>query len=239
MIYKYEFKFNLNIVKMKIHVFFGLLFFISSSFAQTTVELPTDFIRNEILKKNKIDGVFKGSPYLNEVFLYGDIIVDNTKVYKNKLRFNAFSDAFEIQSEDNKITGLNKSFNVTVLLYGRLYQLYNYKDKSSEKTGYFQNLNPNGKNVSLLRKDIKKFIEAKKAISSYSENKPAKFVLETRYFIKQNNVSPIVEIKLNSKTILEHLKNHSKLLKVFIKKNKLKLKNENEVVRLFNYYNTL
>ena len=54
MIYKYEFKFNLNIVKMKIHVFFGLLFFISSSFAQTTVELPTDFIRNEILKKIRL-----------------------------------------------------------------------------------------------------------------------------------------------------------------------------------------
>jgi hypothetical protein len=208
-------------------------------FSQTQVELPTDFIKNELLKDNTNKTNYKGSPYLNETFYYGKVFVDKTKIYQSKLRYNAFSDVFEIQDNVNSITALIKSKNVTVFLNRNLYTLYLYLDNGREKLGYFVNLNPTAKKISLLKKDKKKFIEAKKAISSYSEGKPAKFVLERTYYIKEVNKKPILLQKLSKKSILSVLKENKKAVSNYIKKRKLNLKKEKDVTELFNFYNSL
>lgn len=208
-------------------------------FSQTQVELPIGFIKNEVLKSNINNTNYVGSPYLSETFSYGKVFVDKTKIYQSKLRYNAFSDGFEIQDNVNSITALIKSENVTVFLNKNLYTLYLYLDNTSEKLGYFVNLNPTAKKISFLKKDKKKFIEARKAISSYSEGKPAKFVLEKTYYIKEINKKPVLLQKLSKKTILSVLKGNEKAVSNYIKKNKLNLKREKDIIELFNFYNSL
>ncbi len=223
---------------MKKYLLFASLFVSFLSYCQVTVELPGGYLKNELLKSNISQVNYKGSPYLSEGFSYGKIIVDNDKIFKKNLRFNAYSDVFEIKN-NGRISGLIKSKNVKVLLNGELYQLFSYPDKGIEKDGYFVNLNPKGTKISLLLKNEKEFIEAKKATNSYSDNKPAKFIYKKLYFIKKGNKLPVVEIRLSKKSVLKALKNQKQAILSFIKNNKLKLRNEKDVVKLFNYYNTL
>jgi hypothetical protein len=112
------------------------------------------------------------------------------------------------------------------------YKLIDFEDKLT----YFEVLN-DGDNMKLLKKDIKKFMEAKAAENSYSSSKPAKFVLESDYYLYDS--SSIREIKLNKKALLVELDDKKSDVTKFIKLNKLKLKSEDEVVKLIAYYNSL
>ena len=228
-----------NLIIMK--SIFSIVLVLASllGYSQTQVELPAGFIKNELLKSTINNTNYKGSPYLSEIFSYGKVFVGKTKIYQSKLRYNAFSDVFEIQDNVNSITALLKSENVKVFLNRNLYTLYLYLDNAREKMGYFVNLNPTAKKISLLKKERKKFIEARKAISSYSEPKPAKFVFERTYYIKEINKKPIFLQKLSKKEILVFLNDNKKAVSNYIKKAKLNLKKEKDVTELFNYYNNL
>ncbi len=152
-----------------------------------------------------------------------------------KLRYNAYADVFELQN-NNQINTLIKSSNTKVFLEKKLFEIYEYLDKSSKKEGYFENLNINDE-VILLKRSRKKFTDVVKSQSGYAEDKPAKFTLEIVYYIKRDKFLPAIEIKLNKKSILKALNDKEKSLKNYIKKHKLKLKKERDVVQLFEYYN--
>jgi len=199
------------------------------------VELPVVFVRSSLLNKDVPSVQYKGSPYLNKEFVLGKIIVDNSKSFEMKLRYNAYADVFELQN-NNQINTLIKSSNTKVFLEKKLFEIYEYLDKSSKKEGYFENLNINDE-VILLKRSRKKFTDVVKSQSGYAEDKPAKFTLEIVYYIKRDKFLPAIEIKLNKKSILKALNDKEKSLKNYIKKHKLKLKKERDVVQLFEYYN--
>lgn len=221
---------------MKIVVFLVLLLPVIG-FSQR-VELPVEFYRNSLNERQLPNKQYQGSPYLNEEFVEGKITVDNELNYKKQLRYNAYSDIFELRGDDNQINALLRSTNVTVLIDNSMFELIDYLLNNEVKEGYFEKLNRKGKTI-LLKQYRKKFIDIVKAKSSYQSDSPAKFVLDKSYFIKMNEVSPAVKIILKKKNILSVLSDKGILVKEYISKNKLNLKNEQEVVQLFDYYNSL
>ena len=84
--------------------------------------------------------------------------------------------------------------------------------------------------------EMKVFMEAVPASSSYSQDKPARFDDDITYYLAREG-SPAKEIKLRKKDIEQLL--DSKEALDFIKKNKLKLKSEEEVLQLLNHLNGL
>ena len=221
---------------MKIVVFLVLLL-PAIGFSQR-VELPIEFYRNSLNERQLPNIQYQGNPYLNEEFVEGKITVDNELNYKKQLRYNAYSDIFELRDDQNQINSLLRSSNVTILIDNSLFELNDYLLNDEIKVGYFEKLNRNGKRI-LLKQYRKKFIDMVKAKSSYQSDSPAKFVLDESYFIKKNEASPAVKIILKKKNILSVLSDKEILVKEYISKNKLKLKNEQEVVQLFDYYNSL
>lgn len=215
---------------------FLLVLFQFFSFAQK-IDLPTEYIRNQSIKSRFSTIQYEGSPYLNEQFVDAEVIVDGKDHFTKKLRYDAYSDVFELQENNNEITGLIKSANVAILMDNNLYELYKYLDDGVEKEGYFINLTKK-KGLKLLKNERKKFIEAVKAESGYDKDKPAKFVYVKNYFLKKEGLAA-VEMRLKKKSILKLLNDKEKLINSYIKKHKLKLKDEKEMIQLIDYYNTL
>ena len=221
---------------MKIVVF--LVLFVPVLCFSQRVELPIEFFRNSLNESQVPNKQYKGSPYLNEEFVEGKITVENDTNYKKQLRYNAYSDIFELRTADNQIKSLLKSANVTVLLDNSLFEIYDYLFNNSIKEGYFEKLNRNGE-IILLKQYRKKFIDIVKAKSSYQSDEPAKFVLGKTYYIKKSKLSPATIIILKKKNILLLLQEKEILVKKYISEKGLKLKNEQDVVQLIDYYNSL
>ncbi|WP_321280874.1 hypothetical protein [Marinifilum fragile] len=75
-------------------------------------------------------------------------------------------------------------------------------------------------------------------VSSYTAPDPDRYVLKKEYYIRRSNgVAEL--IKVNKKSILQLLADKSENVKTFVKKNKLKIGKENDLIQIFNYYNGL
>ena len=210
---------------------YGLILVPMLTFGQT-IELPQQYVRDSKLNARITNVKYKGSPYLSEDFVPGKLIVGVKDRFNVSLRYNAYQDEFEMKDAKNNIVAVLKKPDIVVEMQMKTYKLYNFEDKLT----YFKELNLNGK-ASLLKKESKKFIKAKEAENSYSSGKSAKFVLKRGYYI--NVANSINKIKLNKKALLNELRDKEDDLTKFIKLNKLKLKSEDEVILLLDYYNSL
>ena len=65
-----------------------------------------------------------------------------------------------------------------------------------------------------------------------------RFVTQEVYYIKKGNASPLV-IKKNKKKILKLLSDKAEELENYIEKNKIKVSKDPDLIRLFEYYNSL
>lgn len=202
------------------------------------IEIPYEFVRNNLNETNIPNVKYQGSPYLNKEFVEGKVTVNNDMTYNREIRYNAYSDFFEFKDEKDEIKSLQKSAIVTVIIEGKFFELYDYLSNNTSKEGYFEKLNRSG-NTILLKQYSKKFIDAVKANSGYQEDKPAKFVLNETYFVKKDELSPAIKIILKKKNILRVLNDKEVLIKEYISKKKPNFKNEQEVAQLFDYYNSL
>jgi hypothetical protein len=211
-----------------------LLFTISSINAQN-IDLPTEYLQNKTTGgKNSIPDNVIGSPYENENWQIGTVSI-NDDVFTREMRYNAFSDEIEMKEKGEIIVLLKRDY-IKAEISNTAYSIEEYISENGDvRQSYFSILNQ-GK-TQLLRKLKKDLIAAQIAASTYQTDKPARFNEEIKYFVKLEN-KPAVEIKLKEKQILENLE-HNKELKSYIKNNKLKLKNEQEVISLFKHYDSL
>lgn len=208
-------------------------------FSQVKIEIPQEFVNSQV--GNSTKGIkFKGSPYLNEVFVKGEIIVnDSNTTFITKIRYNAYSEVFELQDGSNKKTALNKNKTVSVFMGKQHFAIYSFLEDNKLKEGYLEILNSEGK-MMLYKQYKKKFIDVIKAQSGYSEDKPAKFVLESPvFYIQKNKSDPLEEISLKKKSILNIFSDNKPAINNYVKKHKLNLKKQEDVVVLFDFYNAL
>jgi hypothetical protein len=220
--------------RKKLSIVFTL--FIAATYAQN-IELPTDYINNTITGglNTGIPSNVQGSPYANEEFVLGKVFVNDDKPYNGILRYNAYTDGIEMKTEKGIITLLKRSY-LKARIGAKLYLIESYTVNGAIRKTYFVELSQ-GK-ARLLLKQGKKYVEARSASSSYTKDQPAKFEDERRYYIITEG-NPAIEIRLKSKEVLQALPDHRKEMQAFVKSNKLKMKTEEEVIQVLNYYNSL
>lgn len=208
---------------------------ITYAFAQN-IELPTEYINNTTLGGlNNLPANVQGSPYANEEFVLGKVFAEGQKPYNGLLRYNAYQDGIEMKTDKGVITLLKRDY-LSAEINGKLYRIENYDKNGAIRKTYFAELSK-GK-ARLLLKQGKKFVEERAATSSYSKDQPAKFEDEISYYIiTEGNAA--IETRLKAKDVIAALPDHQKELSAFVKKNKLKLKTEAEVMQLLAYYNSL
>jgi hypothetical protein len=140
-----------------------------------------------------------------------------------------------MKTEKGIITLLKRDY-LKAQIDGKLYLIENYKKNGAVRKTYFVELSK-GK-ARLLLKQGKKFVQERQATSSYAKDQPAKFEDEISYYIVTEG-NAAIETRLRAKDVISALPDHKKELAAFVKKNKLKLKTEAEVLQLLLYYNSI
>ena len=194
-------------------------------------------------KMNKLDyedGSIEGSPYMSNSFKPGQLFYGEEALGNIYYRYNAYNEEIEIKqtnSENEPIRGLGKDKKIRLVVDGKPTSFKTFVDKSGNtKNGYMTLLSDGNYN---LYKHLKvTFKEAKKADNSFVKGSPAKFSQFTEYYLEKPDAKRIDEIELSNKKIIQLVSGEkSDELKVFLKENKIKVKDENDLIKVVNFLN--
>lgn len=188
------------------------------------------------------DNTIEGSVYIQKNYMPAKLSLNNmTKIYN--LRYNAYSDEFEIQNEGQKPGAINKKINNLLIVFvddNKTYEsLYYVNDDGESIKGYFVHISNTNSNYKLLVKESIKFVEKKPAETSYDKARPAKFTrLKDAYYIA-NNKNPAVRFPKKKKDFAKVFPEKHKEILSYIKKNKIKTSKESDLKKLMTYINSL
>ena len=192
----------------------------------------------KVTNSDKFDKI-EGSAYINEIFVPAKMSTAKNKVFS--VRYNAFNDEMEIKGENDIIYGIDKNRKDILIHFSnpkQTYQTFNYTIDNQGLLGYFVKLNFDSE-LLLLKKESTIYVEEKISKTTYGASKPAHFKrAQDKYFIKigKNNA---IELPKNKKEIAKLFPEFEKETLSFIKKNKIKLKNETDLLELIEYLNSL
>ncbi|MGF1556090.1 hypothetical protein [Paucihalobacter sp.] len=182
-----------------------------------------------------------GSPYIEESYQSVKIKNFEDKIYSG--RYNAFISEMEILLGAGQtpiaLDIANNDYEVIFLNENKIYKSFAYTtDRGVSKKGFLVIVSDEN-NVQLLKEERIKYYDKIPATSSYDQDKPAKFRREDdTYYIKLKDDS-ILYLPSRTKDIPSVFPNNEKEISTFIKKNKIKTKNEEDIIKLVNFIGSL
>ncbi|MCH2192637.1 hypothetical protein [Kordia sp.] len=236
-------------IKKKLIALCGVILVTTVGFSQSPRQavqasmFHNDVSSQAILQKNMskiIAANIEGTPYYDESF-NSATIAPIDKVFM--VRYNAALDVMEvIQKSDTLIMNKsNKNYIINQNKGNVTYKILEYvESKKDEKLGYYVQLTKGAK-VKLYRKDRKKFVEVKKA--AYNGNlggTSAKYKKQkSEFYIEYGDNGIAVKLPKKKKSVIKLFASKEKEVKAFIKKNKIKLTKEKDLIKLIGYVNSL
>ena len=191
-------------------------------------------------KRNNDWEEFSGSPYT--AFEFQPTQVYYRDEYQGDLyyRYNAYNEEIEIK-EDPAMTGvraLGKDKAIAIKVNGKPMSFKTFIDKNGRTSnGYLITLQSSGPYTLYKRINVK-FSQGKKAENSFVKAVPSKFSHFIEYYMEVDGVNQINEIQLKNKALLNLVGDgEATALKTYLKENKLKIKNENDLISAFVFLN--
>jgi hypothetical protein len=178
-----------------------------------------------------------GSPYIDEGYKKGETLINGKTRTAALMRYNALDEAVEILDRSSqKPRKLLRRKNIAATFDGKTYVVKEYKTGNKIKLGYFNPLYE-GK-VSLLYRPKKKFVQAENPDHGYDVYDPPTYKDVSEYYLQvSDEVATLV--KLRKKNLLRAIGDQQSTLKLFIKKHRLDLSKEADIILLLKYYNSL
>jgi hypothetical protein len=174
----------------------------------------------------------EGSAYLYDFFMPGRIIMRNGKIFEGPLKFNLYTEVIEFQTDDQSVYSVSNSNDVKTVIIGEYEYSCVYVPDDPTKFIFMQ-LVYDGTTKIYLRQTVA--FRDKVAPQAYSEGTPARFVRnKDRYYLSFPDLK-YVEIT-SVKTLLNSLNDESGKLKKYIKENKLKTDNPEDLFKIMSYY---
>ncbi|AXG68506.1 hypothetical protein KORDIASMS9_00721 [Kordia sp. SMS9] len=188
---------------------------------------------NRILKAN-----IEGTPYYDETFNSAKISPID-KVFM--IRYNVALDVMEVIQQNDTVVMVKENRNYVIKQNkGNItYKILENVEAKEDKLGYYVQLT-NGENIKLYRKDRKKFVEAKAAAYGNINKTSAKYKEQkSEFYIEYGDSGSAVKLPKKKKSLIKLFASKQGDIKSFIKKNKIKVTKEQDLVRLINYANSL
>lgn len=191
-------------------------------------------------KTSLIDDSIEGSPYMSNSFAPGQLYYGNELVGNLFYRYNAYNEEVEIKQnnvEGETIRGLGKDKKIRLIALGKSMSFKTFIDKNGNTKNGYLTLMYDGEYK--LYKHLKvTFKEAKKAPNSFVQGTPAKFSQFTEYYLESADGKRIDEVELSNKKLIQLVGgDKANELKSFLKKNKLKVNNENDLYKVMEFIN--
>lgn len=219
-------------VPEKFYVAF-LLFFISLT---VSAQLPEKEVKMTIWRNGTLDEwPVEGIVYLDKQFRKGYALVNGYKHEELLLRYDAYSDEIEYL-DDGKRMLFQKSEHTEVSIDSVVYQFIDYFDRGNVKSGFF---NPLNQDETILYLRNVKTVFYKTPENGYESFVPPRFELKTSYYLKQKDRPAMPLNDLSKKEIFAVLWEHYSDLRKYARENKLRMRTEEEVIQVLNYYDSL
>lgn len=195
---------------------------------------------NSIKTFANYDMSIKGSPYIQDDYERGTI--SNFKDDILSIKYNGFSDHMEVL-RNGKVQYFLPSeaypFEVQLLGSAKLYKAFQFQKGRELAYGFFRLLTINQKSNLLIREEVGK-TEAVKPKTGYGEFTPAKFKRkDDAYFVNFAGNDIALEVPRRKKDFLNLFGASAKNIDTYIKKEKLNIKKERDLLRILTYYNQL
>ncbi|AUC74253.1 hypothetical protein [Olleya sp. Bg11-27] len=219
-------------------IIFITTFFCAKSFSQTIVFFADKtFTRENGLNKanNSGDTNIEGSKFIKSHYQQANISTHPNILFN--VRYNAYNDDIEIEGKENTSYSLNKYSGtiIVTMLTGETYINAKYIDNENNiNTGFFEVLKTSGE-FFLLKKQTITIKEKEEAKTTYHQSKPAKYKKsKDEYYIKTNNLTA-TKIPKKNKDFANLFPNKKDAISKFIKDEKIKLKKEEDLIKVFKY----
>lgn len=199
-------------------------------------------IMNQFLKgmtKNETPTDITGSPYLESDFQKAELIFPDNKPLVAAVRYNVAKEEMQVQFDEDSFRVLHPG--VVVEMNNRPFKMMTYKgdNKTVDLLGYFEILTPepDSKDLVLLKK-YKKDVRRGKAAAAMQKATPPRYIDKDFFYLMFKDSKPVMVEKKTKNFVKLFPEAHQDEVKKFMKDNKLKPKNQNDLQSLVNYYNS-
>lgn len=190
----------------------------------TTAQIVQDTGNHSLMliqTKSTGDEIVEGTPYLNDNFQHGTFTLEGKEPTNAFIRYNVVNEEMEIKielnGEDTYLLPVNNKAKYQIGTDN--YVFTNLKIDGRLIKGYFKE-HYVGEKVSLYEKLIATTSEPVKAQTAYQKDKPARIVMEERFFLVFNN-GKVEEVRLKTKDFKNALPD-SKAVNSYLSDNKVK-----------------
>jgi hypothetical protein len=183
---------------------------------------------------------FQGSPYTDNSFLPAQLMYKDENMGTIFYRYNALNEEVEVKQTiaEKGIRALGRDKNIILILDGNPMSFHTFIDKNGNTMNGYLTLLEEGENYTLYRRTRVKYTEGKKAQNSFVKAVPAKFSQFTEYFAQKKGVNRIDELAVTKGKLLKMVDSGQKEgLKNFIKEHDLDVKEEQDLIRVFEFLN--
>ncbi|GAA4276959.1 hypothetical protein [Aquimarina mytili] len=179
---------------------------------------------------------YAGSIYINKEYQRASVIDEKSGTYETKLKYNVYTDALE-----HTVGGKLHEVIKTPTTYARINNEYYYycdfqNNHGRKKRGYYILVEMNDLYRVYKKYDLK-ITEPKEMDPLTGSAVTGKIKVTTTFYLEDDGV--ILELPMNKKDILLTFSDKEEELKQYIKKEKIRLKKEEDLLRLVAKYNAL
>ncbi len=178
---------------------------------------------------------YEGSLYLKAQYKEASIIDEKLGTIDAKLKYNIFTDALEYK-EGSNLYNIYKAPTVHARIDGDYFYYCEFKNtRGVDRSGYYVlvELNDQYRIYKKYTLRIKDPISNEMTHTHY----PGELRTLTTYYLEENNV--ILELPMNKKELLASFSDKQEDLKSYLKKEKIRFKKEEDLIRLVSRYNAL
>lgn len=204
-------------------LFFGMVISLSSVNAQVINDGGLEGLQLMTAISDKL-GKVHGSPYLEDEFQYGSVIIPGKRSINVFLRYNVQDENIEIKTQKNsqEIYFLPGNREVVYNIQNETFLVDEIRYDGKRIAGYFIE-HYDGENYRLLEKPESRISDAVQAKSSYEKDKPAEIKINREFYIvdAQGNVE---NVRVKHRDVRKVFK--SKAAKDFLSSNKIKSKED-------------
>ena len=235
---------------LKLLVYISLFLFVLNSYSQKTEIYPTNITKsggsgtgqvnafnslfsnyydNEYKLFKEKDEKIKGSRFVYDDFAHKGLVFVNDVVYTTY--------GINIDAVDNDIVTMAGKDSIFILEKIRIdsIRIDNKDFKKFNGDTFYEILN-NGKKAALLKNYKGRIVEGYDNLMKGTKGQD-KYFISSEYLIKRGN--DFEKLETSKKGIIGQLSDAQGKIKPFIKKNRLSVKKEEDLIKLFEYYNSL
>ena len=192
--------------------------------------------------KRKVgEGDIQGSAYTSDEFLPGKLYYNDEFESNIYYRYNAYGEEIEIKSvnlPEAPVYGLQRDKSIRVITVDEKSMSFKtFIDKKGlTQNGYLTKLS-SGKYSLYKRSDVK-YTQPQKAQNSFVAATPARFSKFTEYYLELEGRKRIDELELKKSKLLKLVDDTDReSLKLYLKENRLSVKNERELISILGFLN--